>query len=90
MKILKIAIKRDDFLHSSGYISNHNCPLARALRNKFPNKEISVGGMTVKINDNLYKIDRDEFNESFVGENILLAKKLKRNSIIITLILNKF
>jgi len=45
----KVTITKTHIERSSGYKSITNCPLAVALKEIFPNKEVCVGGTAVNI-----------------------------------------
>jgi hypothetical protein len=72
---LEIKVSNEDFLQSPGYDSER-CPLALALRRRFPNKHINVGGSYVEIGNSCYKIKEvwNNWGPILVTEKIKAAK----------------
>lgn len=58
MERIKVFITGKD-LRESNYLSNSNCALAKALKRKFPNDRISVGGDYAFIGETYYSMDEE-------------------------------
>lgn len=76
---LKVSTKH--FRKAISYGSTHQCPLAEALKEKFPNKKIAVGSVTATIGGTSYTlkgwIGRPAMSEYYIGHELgekLIAK----------------
>lgn len=56
-----ITVTQEDIDQSSGYVSNTNCPIARAVKRMFPDANVNVGGWDVKVDGKNY-----QFSQSFI------------------------
>lgn len=66
------------FKNSPDYCSNYKCPLALALKEKFPNDEIVVSVGYAKINNIWYEIMSDDWHATYVIPKMGKAKQGKR------------
>lgn len=57
---MKVYLSKPDM--RGKYLSNHDCPLAKALKRKFKGKEVYVGATFCKVGKKRYDIDMREWN----------------------------
>jgi hypothetical protein len=87
---MKIEVKTEHYKNSTCYLDQENCPLATAIKDVFSKKEntyIWVGGFTVKIDEQEYKIGV-EWSGLVVQEIEANIKKAKQGKEIPTIIVN--
>lgn len=77
-KPIKVVVKPKHFRLAKDYQSIFECPLALALRDEAPNSRIIVGGHTVQIDYNLFKLSDNWKRFSLIEEMIVKAKAGKR------------
>lgn len=56
MKNIVVTVSTRHFKAANNYMSNATCPLAMALREKFPGTFVNVGGLTVGVDGANYRI----------------------------------
>ena len=81
MKTIEIKVTTKHFRESVGYASIVACPLALALKEKYPDTNIVVGGTSVDIGKDTYRLSKN-WDDGFenVVKAISRAKEGKRVS----------
>ena len=59
MQEIKIAVQQKHFKEATSFLDNHNCPLAQALKDAFPDKKIVVWGYDLSIGNDNYNIPQN-------------------------------
>lgn len=75
-----IKIETRHFASATDFGDTHTCPLAMALREKFPTSHILVGGLTVDIDDKMNIgfvgwMERHDSPKELINSYILYAKE---------------
>ena len=69
-----IEVKTEHFRNSPSYLSNDECPLALAIKDKLPDSVVGVGGYDVRINDEWYSFSDNWHNAIQIKQWMELAQ----------------